>query len=91
MNDIFNKTLDILKSQKLNVIDQDTNRPWGGFFVIDENDFQKFLNIYFNGLKIEEIKTSKKLSFKILIVAPNKRLSWQYHNRRSEIWKVIKW
>ena len=25
----------------------------------------------------------------ILIIAPNKRFSWQYHHRRSEIWKVV--
>lgn len=29
------------------------------------------------------------MSPKILIVAPNKRLSWQYHHRRAEIWRVI--
>jgi mannose-6-phosphate isomerase len=29
------------------------------------------------------------LSPKILIVAPDKRLSWQYHHRRAEIWRVI--
>jgi hypothetical protein len=23
------------------------------------------------------------------MVAPNKRLSWQYHHRRAEIWKLI--
>ena len=27
---------------------------------------------------------------KILIVKPNARLSWQYHNRRAEIWQVYK-
>ena len=30
------------------------------------------------------------MSPKILIIKPNKRLSWQYHNRRSEIWQVYK-
>jgi len=30
-----------------------------------------------------------KLSPKILVVAPGKRLSWQYHHRRAEIWKLI--
>ena len=30
-----------------------------------------------------------KLSPKILVVAPQKRLSWQYHFRRAEIWRVI--
>ena len=86
---IFNKTFEVLKSQKLKVVDKDTNRPWGGFFVISEHNSQYFSNIYFKGLNTEEIKVSGKLSPKILIVAPNKRLSWQYHHCRSEIWKVV--
>tara|TARA_S200000501_G_scaffold6949_1_gene6131 strand:- start:1507 stop:1998 length:492 start_codon:yes stop_codon:yes gene_type:complete len=86
---IFNKTLEVLKSQKLKVVGKDTDRPWGGFFVISEDNAQEFSNIYFNGLNIEELKVSGKLSPKILFVAPNKRLSWQYHHRRSEIWKVV--
>ena len=32
----------------------------------------------------------QNFSPKILIIAPNKRLSWQYHHRRSEIWKVVR-
>ena len=88
-NDIFSKTLEILSSKKLNVIDKDTERPWGGFFVISEDNAQEFSNIYFNGLNTEELKVLDVLSLKILIIAPNKRLSWQYHNRRSEIWKVV--
>ena len=86
---IFNKTLDVLTSQKLKVIDEDIERPWGGFFVISEDNAQEFSNIYFNGLNTDELKISGKLSPKILIIAPNKRLSWQYHNRRSEIWIVV--
>ena len=89
MNEVFSKTCEILKSQKLNIIDKDVKRPWGGFFVISEDNAQDFSNIYFNGLNTEELKISGKLSSKILIVAPNKRLSWQYHHRRSEIWKVV--
>ena len=88
MNEVFSKTCEILKSQKLNIIDKDVKRPWGGFFVISEDNAQDFFNIYFNGLNTEELKVSGKLSTKILIIAPNKRLSWQYHRRRSEIWKV---
>ena len=89
INDIFNQTLDILKFQKLNIIDKDIDRPWGGFFVISEDNAQDFSDIYFNSLNIEKLKVSGKLSSKILIIAPNKRLSWQYHQRRSEIWKVV--
>ena len=89
MNNFFSLYFDTLKYQKLNIIDKDIERPWGGFFVISEDNAQEFSNIYFNGLNTEELKISGKLSPKILIIAPNKRLSWQYHNRRSEIWKVI--
>ena len=89
MNDFFTSNYEIIKSQKLNIIDKDTERPWGGFFVISEHNAQDFSNIYFNCLNTEELKISGKLSPKILIIAPNKRLSWQYHNRRSEIWKVL--
>ena len=88
-NDIFSKTLKNLSSKKLNVADKDTERPWGGFFVISPGNTQDFFNIYFKGLNTEELKVSGKLSLKILIIAPNKRLSWQYHHRRSEIWKVV--
>ena len=56
--------------------------------MIDEIDSQDFANIYFDGLEIDKLKVSGKLSPKILVIAPNKRLSWQYHHRRSEIWKV---
>ena len=86
---IFNKTFEILRSQNLKVVDKDTDRPWGGFFVISEDNAQDFANIYFNGLNTEDLKISGKLSPKILIIAPNKRLSWQYHHRRSEIWRVV--
>ena len=89
MNEFFTTYYEFLKSQKLNIIDKDTERPWGGFFVISEENAQYFSNIYFNGINTEELKVSGTLSPKILIIAPNKRLSWQYHHRRIEIWKVV--
>ena len=45
---------------------------------------------FFDGIKINNLKISGKLSPKILIVKPNTRLSWQYHERRAEIWRVFK-
>lgn len=88
MSDLFNKISEKLKFQNLKIVDKDIDRPWGGFFVIDEENSQNFSNIYFDGLEIDKLKVSGKLSPKILVIAPNKRLSWQYHHRRSEIWKV---
>ncbi|WP_332912820.1 hypothetical protein [Algoriphagus boritolerans] len=36
-----------------------------------------------------ESQLKQKLSPKFLLVAPGARLSWQYHHRRSELWKLI--
>tara|TARA_B100000941_G_scaffold288888_1_gene266729 strand:+ start:245 stop:736 length:492 start_codon:yes stop_codon:yes gene_type:complete len=65
-------------------------RPWGGFFVINESQAQDFANKFFDGLNIDSLKIGGKLSPKILIVNPNSKLSWQYHHRRAEIWRVYK-
>ncbi len=77
----------LLKNFKINKYDN--TRPWGGFFVIEEAGAEKFIELYFPTFTKEELNISGKLSPKILIVAPEKRLSWQYHNRRAEIWKLI--
>ena len=62
MSNIFKKTFEILTSQKLKVVGKDIKRPWGGFFVISEDDAQYFSNIYFNGLNTEELKVSLPFS-----------------------------
>ena len=69
------------------IIDEDFDRPWGGFFKIDESQSQKFVHTLIS----KEINVNQlKISPKILIVEPNQRLSWQYHDRRKEIWKVYR-
>jgi mannose-6-phosphate isomerase-like protein (cupin superfamily) len=68
---------------------KDFNRPWGGFFVLDESQAQKFGQLYFPTVELSTLKISGKLSPKILMVETDKRLSWQYHFRRSEIWKLV--
>ena len=72
------------------IISEDLNRPWGGFLVIDEDQSQKFSNQFFDGLKIESLQITERLSPKILIINPNSKLSWQYHIRRAEIWSIYK-
>ena len=44
-------------------------RPWGRFFIIDEQSTYKLKRIE---------------------VDPGKRLSYQYHKKRSEVWIIIK-
>lgn len=61
----------------------------GWFFVIAEEQAQRFADLYFDGVDVSSLIISGKLSPKILILAPTKRLSWQYHHRRAEIWLVI--
>ena len=86
---VFNAVEIYLQSKGLRITNKDENRPWGGFFVIDEDQAGIFSDLYFSSLSKRDIHEGRKLSPKILIVAPRKRLSWQYHHRRAEIWKVI--
>jgi mannose-6-phosphate isomerase len=86
---LFQQTEQQLKQHHFHIHNQDQSRPWGGFFVIDEEQAQAFANTYFDSIPVDQLKISGKLSPKILLVAPHKRLSWQYHHRRAEIWKVL--
>ena len=89
-SDVFSEVRKVLDSQNFQIVAEDQTRPWGGFFVLAEDQAQKFADTYFNGIAVEDLRISGKLSPKVLIVAPGKRLSWQYHDRRAEIWQVIK-
>ena len=85
----FQKVAEMLQQQGFIIINKDDARPWGGFYVIDESNASKFVQQYFPNENIDDLKITEKISPKILLVAPNKRLSWQYHYRRAEIWKCI--
>ena len=87
---IYNEIKMQIETLGFNVISYDYDRPWGGFLVIDEIQAQEFSNNFFEGLDVNTLKIGGKLSPKILIVKPEARLSWQYHNRRAEIWQVYK-
>ena len=87
---IYNKIKDQIESLGFLVLSYDFDRPWGGFLVINESQAQVFSNKFFEGLDVNTLKIGGKLSPKILIVKPNARLSWQYHNRRAEIWQVYR-
>ena len=40
--------------------------------------------------RFERFTLNEPCTVKLIYVSPNKRLSLQYHNNRSEFWKVIK-
>jgi len=67
----------------------DRTRPWGGFLTIQENQAERFASVYFPDLDITQLDHLGKLSPKMLLVAPHRRLSWQYHHHRAEIWQVV--
>ncbi len=87
---IFLEMEQLLVVHQLKIVSRDLQRPWGGFYVIDETLAQNFSNVFFNSLDVSTLEITGKLSPKLLMVKPNTRLSWQYHHRRSEIWSVIK-
>ena len=87
MTDLLLYTKKEIESLGFNIISYDFNRPWGGFLLIDESQSKEFISKFISN---ENLKIENKVSPKILIVNPNSRLSWQYHNRRKEIWKVFK-
>jgi mannose-6-phosphate isomerase len=85
----FAKAIAMAEQTGLRIQRIDATRPWGGFLVFDEDQAQLFAEEFFDEVPAAEIITGRKLSPKILLVAPGQRLSWQYHFRRAEIWKVL--
>lgn len=86
---VLNEVEKFLRDSGFSIVDKDFKRPWGGFFVLDEKQAEKFGAAFFPGIEIGSLKVEGgKLSPKILMVENDKRLSWQYHHRRSEIWKL---
>ena len=57
---VFQQIATQLQSQGLRVSQRDESRPWGGFFVIDEDQAIKFLETYFLSLDKNEIIAEKQ-------------------------------
>lgn len=87
--DAFSRAAALLQELGLHIVQADKERPWGGFYVIDESQAAIFIQHFFPEENVEGLKIAGKLSPKILLVAPGKRLSWQYHHRRAEIWRCV--
>lgn len=86
---VFEEIGSYLAGLNLRTVSHDFSRPWGGFFVIDEAQARQFAELFFPGVDLSSLRISGKLSPKILVVEPKKRLSWQYHHRRAEIWRTV--
>lgn len=87
--EIFTRVQQYLQDKGYRVVATDFERPWGGFFVIDEQQSEKFIREFFPEADAPTLMAGGKISPKFLVVAPQKRLSWQYHFRRAERWRVM--
>lgn len=71
------------------IFELNDTKPWGAYFRIEGKQADIFVQEFFLGLSPEDARLGMEdaeLSPKILLVAPQQRLSWQYHNRRAERW-----
>ncbi len=82
------KVEQIMNNNGFEAEEQDLNRPWGGFIRLKNADAEKFIDLYFSEIK-DQFGSFENLSPKYLLVAPGQQLSWQYHFRRAEHWKVL--
>lgn len=88
-------TSDIVRTLEVagyTVVETNTQKPWGAYVRIENNQADDFVHEFFPGLSPEEARLgieTAELSPKILIVSPGQRLSWQYHNRRAERWTFL--
>lgn len=87
---VFDAIQSYLSDLHLDIKEVDKNRPWGGFFVVQDDCTDLFIKTFYPGYDLKKIKQfGDKLSLKILVVAPNEILSWQLHYRRAELWRGI--
>jgi mannose-6-phosphate isomerase len=89
MDAVVSRARASLATAGLAVAGEDLTRPWGGFLLISQTDIRRFIQAYFPDKGLQEAGAQLALSPKLLLVAPGRRLSWQYHSRRSEIWRVV--
>jgi len=66
-----------------------TEKPWGAYWRISDMQVEQFIEMFFLMMKENISEVKQNLSPKFLLIAPGERLSWQYHNRRSENWVVV--
>jgi mannose-6-phosphate isomerase len=86
---VMSRTRTSLAATGLTVVGEDLARPWGGFLLISQSEVGEFIRVYFPDAGLRDASEQLALSPKLLLVAPGRRLSWQYHRRRSEIWRVV--
>lgn len=83
--EVSKKVKEELLKMNLEIIEEDLQKPWGGYFRISDLQIKRFIVHYFSDFKPDSFSN---MSPKILMFAPNSRVSWQVHQRRTEIWQI---
>lgn len=80
-----------LKKLDIKIMSKNLEKPWGGYFVIDDAmpEAEMFCRHYFPTTPFGKLG-SGKLSPKLLFILPGEELSWQHHHRRAEIWQIVR-
>ncbi len=89
VHDVINHYRDILKTQNIELDHIEYDRPWGGEIWVKNEFSVPFQDIYFADTQYFDKNLQGPPTPKLLIVTPGGRLSWQYHRRRQEIWRVV--
>lgn len=74
---------------KLRVAEETWDRPWGGYIVITQDSVENFVKHFFAEHFRVLAAQQNVLKGKLMLIAPQNRLSWHYHNRRSEYERVL--
>lgn len=72
----------------LKLVEVNIAKPWGGYLRLTHDSLTNFLAAYWKGVG-EFSVGDLSVDPKVLLVAPGKMLSLQWHKRRSEQWRVI--
>lgn len=90
--EIFERIKGDLVDDGYDIVEENLTKPWGGYYRLNNENAEKFIEQYFVGTTIDEARLGNpdvEISPKILMVNPASRLSWQYHHRRAEKWHFI--
>ena len=85
--ELYAATKQTITDSGFTIEEENTSKPWGAYIRLSNDNAERFVATYFQG---HEFETYENLSPKFLLVAPHKRLSWQKHARRAELWTVLR-
>lgn len=89
---VVEETRGLIETAGYEIVEQNSEKPWGAYFRLSSKQADVFVEEFFPGLSATEARLGSEkaeLSPKILLVSPEQRLSWQYHNRRAERWAFL--